>query len=224
MRFAFFMKKNKHTIQAEKYLKLLLDPKDYRIYYTDTLEYLFYDNRFESADYYISYLSSHIFNKPQLKQAKIAAINFHPGPPEYPGMGCYNFAIRDGVKKYGATCHFMAEKVDAGPIIAVERFNIFDNISVEILQQMTLNYLFSLFTKIMGILLSGGQLESNGEVWKREAYTREDLKELTHIRLPLDDDVEKDIGRQIQAAYYPYAQDPPYIKINGKKWRLEQYE
>ena len=41
-------------------------------------------------DYVLSFLSKKILNKKFLSQTKILNINFHPGPPDYPGIGCYN--------------------------------------------------------------------------------------------------------------------------------------
>ena len=43
---------------------------------------------------YIFVLRSHfILKKKLINQAKYAAINFHPGPPRYRGIGCVNYAI-----------------------------------------------------------------------------------------------------------------------------------
>ena len=45
------------------------------------------------------------------------AINFHPGPPEFRGIGCANFALLKNSKYYGSTAHVMEAKVDSGPIL-----------------------------------------------------------------------------------------------------------
>lgn len=54
----------------------------------------------------------------------MAAINFHPAPPEYPGSGCINFALYDNAQEYGVTAHLMNEKIDNGRILEVRRFPI----------------------------------------------------------------------------------------------------
>ena len=59
-----------------------------------------------------------------LKKVKKAAINFHPGPPEYRGTGCVNYALYENSKFYGCTAHLINEKVDNGKIIDVKKFNI----------------------------------------------------------------------------------------------------
>ena len=59
------------------------------------------------------------------------AINFHPGPLEYRGIGCVNFAILNKEKYYSATAHLMSNKIDNGPILLADYFKISkdDNIS-----------------------------------------------------------------------------------------------
>lgn len=52
------------------------------------------------------------------------AINFHPGPPEYPGYRPTGFALYDGARRYGVTAHYMTDRVDEGPIIGVDRFPV----------------------------------------------------------------------------------------------------
>ena len=46
-----------------------------------------------TGEYLISYLSRWIIPGALLNRASVAAINFHPGPPSYPGIGCTNFAL-----------------------------------------------------------------------------------------------------------------------------------
>jgi len=52
------------------------------------------------------------------------AYNFHPGPPEYPGRTPAHFAIYDRATTFGTTAHVMVERVDAGPIVGTEAFDI----------------------------------------------------------------------------------------------------
>ncbi len=70
----------------------------------------------EMLKYIISFVSPWIIPENLLNSAQKAAINFHPGPPDYPGTGCYNFALYEGTKKYGVTAHHMEKKVDTGNI------------------------------------------------------------------------------------------------------------
>ena len=52
------------------------------------------------------------------------AYNFHPGPPDYPGIFPSVYALYDGAAAFGVTLNEMIREVDAGPIIAVERFAV----------------------------------------------------------------------------------------------------
>src|SRR5690242_7992903 len=52
------------------------------------------------------------------------AYNFHPGPPDYPGWAPAHFALYEGARTFGATAHVMAARVDSGPIVGVEPFDI----------------------------------------------------------------------------------------------------
>ena len=76
----------------------------------------------KNYDYLISFLNSMYINKSVRKKIKINSFNFHPGPPEYPGFGCYNFAMLDKVNFYGSTVHIINDKFDSGKIINVKKF------------------------------------------------------------------------------------------------------
>ncbi len=45
------------------------------------------------GDYIISYLCPWVLPGWLLSRARVAAINFNPAPPQYPGTGCTNFAL-----------------------------------------------------------------------------------------------------------------------------------
>ena len=88
-------------------------------------------------DFIFAFRSHHILKKKLIKKAKYAAINFHPGPPEYRGIGCVNYALYEKSRNYGATAHLIDEKIDHGRIIDVKRFKIRKNESVESLLNRT---------------------------------------------------------------------------------------
>ncbi len=87
-----------------------------------------------------------------LKRLGYGAYNFHPGPPEYPGWMPSHFAIHDGASQFGATAHIMIEKVDAGPIVAVERFAVPANATVETLEQLSYMHAARLLWRLAGTL------------------------------------------------------------------------
>jgi methionyl-tRNA formyltransferase len=76
------------------------------------------------GDWIISYRGDFIIPKNIFKRAKKGAINFHPAPPKYRGLGSQHYAIYDGDLEYGSTCHHLAASVDTGNIVDVARFKI----------------------------------------------------------------------------------------------------
>lgn len=72
----------------------------------------------------ISFLTDVIVPAAALAKLSVTPYNIHPGPPEYPGSKPEAFALYDGARVYGATAHEMTAKVDAGPIVHVERFAV----------------------------------------------------------------------------------------------------
>ena len=101
------------------------------------------------GDYIICFRSLSVLPKSLLKKASIAAVNFHPGPPEYPGSGCINFALYDEVNEYGVTAHIMNSKVDNGDILEVKRFKINMNTNLKEALSKTHDELFQLVITLL---------------------------------------------------------------------------
>ena len=166
------------------------------------------------GDFVISYLSPWIIPAGLLDRAKKAAINFHPGPPEYPGIGCTNFSLYDGVKKYGITCHHMALEVDTGKIIRVFDFPIFQRESVLSLTQRSYSYLLVCFYEVIGTLLEGSPLPKSERQWTRKPLRRTELEELCRIQPEMD---ETEIGRRVRAVNYP-GMPGAFVELCGRRF------
>lgn len=169
-----------------------------------------------NGEYIVSYLSRWIVPTYLLKKARIAAINFHPGPPEYPGFGCYNFALYENAKEYGVTCHHMADHVDTGDIIAVRRFPILPTDNVSTLITRTHDYQLVLFYEIMSIIIEGRDLPKSEEKWKRRPFTRRDLNELSKI---MPDMSKEEIIKRIRATSFDTWK--PFIELHGLTFELK---
>lgn len=168
------------------------------------------------GDYIISFLSSWVIPSSVLLRARKAAINFHPAPPEYPGIGCYNFALYDGVHDYGVTCHHMASKVDTGKIIKVLRFPVLPNDTVASLKDRSMTYLLNLFYDVASQILENKDLPVSTESWTRSPYTRKELDALCEIKTSMP---SEEITRRVRATFYP-GYPGPYIDLNGHKFEL----
>lgn len=128
-------------------------------------------------DCIISYLSRWIVPGAMLGP-QTTAINFHPGPPEYPGYGCNNFAVYDGATEFGVTCHHMNAKVDTGPVIAVVRFPVLPSDTGGTLLLRTYDHQLVLFYDIVGRIVRGDALPCAGDAWAGPPSTRRQLEQL----------------------------------------------
>lgn len=140
------------------------------------------------GDLLISYLAQWIIPGELLEKASMAAINFHPGPPDYPGIGCTNFAVYHKEKEFGITCHHMLAKVDTGAIIAVKRFPVAESDTVYTITQNCYQAIYNLFIEIMEGVISGADFPVSHEHWTRKPYTRKQLNALCLLSPDMDPD------------------------------------
>jgi len=170
-----------------------------------------------SGDYIVSYLSRWIVPAAVLANARIAAINFHPAPPEYPGIGCTNFALYEGAREYGVTCHHMAKNVDTGDIILVRRFPVFESDDVASLLQRSYANQLVVFYEIAAHMIAGAPLPKSTEHWTRRPFTRKELDELRRITPEMS---REEICRRIRATKYgPWK---PIVELHGIAFELKE--
>jgi len=172
--------------------------------------------RLWQGDYIVSYLSRWVVPADLLARAKRAAINFHPASPEYPGIGCNNFALYEDAKEYGVTCHHMASKVDTGAVIAVKRFPVYPDDNVDSLLKRTYEHQIELFFEIAGLLAEGKELPVSEEKWTRPPFTRLQFNELFRITPEMS---KEEIARRVRAISYKQWQ--PYIELQGYKFEYK---
>jgi methionyl-tRNA formyltransferase len=170
-----------------------------------------------SGDLLISFISSWIIPNRLLEQAGVAAINFHPGSPDYPGTGCTNFAFYNGETEYGVTGHHMKAVVDTGKIIAVRRFKILPDDSVFSVTQRCYEEIEGMFYDIMDCILQDRPLPESAEKWTRKPYTRKQLDALCEVDPTMS---EEEIERRIKATTYkhPWA----FTRIGTRIFKLQQ--
>lgn len=167
------------------------------------------------GDLIISYLSRWVVPADLLARATTAAINFHPATPEYPGIGCNNFALYENAPTYGATCHHMASRVDTGRVIQVARFEMAPDEAVASLLQRTYTAMAGLFTDVMSTYLQSARFPESTEHWTRPPFTRAQFEDLRRI---LPDMPADEVARRVRATYYP----PwgPYVALHGHVFHL----
>ena len=151
-----------------------------------------------SYDMIIAYITGWIVPNTVLQNTIKWNLNFHPGPPEYPGTGCFNFAIYNETKEYGSTVNIMDPKVDTGKIVATERFKINSNETVETLSEKTYKSTFKLFKTVVDKIHSDNSLPKSDEIWARKPYKRADLEKLCEINYQMN---ENEINKRIRSTY-----------------------
>lgn len=163
-------------------------------------------------DIVLSFLSPWIVPAEVLEKSRLS-LNFHPGSCDYPGTGCYNFALYEEAPFFGPVCHHMLPKVDSGTVVCESLFPVFAHDSVETLKLRTMVSMLSMFHDVIGALARGAPLPVSARQWSRKAFTRQQLNALCEITPDMNETEEK---RRIRATTYP-GYPGPYRLENGEK-------
>jgi methionyl-tRNA formyltransferase len=150
-----------------------------------------------------------------LAAAAKAAINFHPASPDYPGIGCNNFALYENAAEYGVTCHHMATKVDVGKIIRVLRFPVFAADDVASLIARTYDYQLVLFYEIAALMIQDKGLPTSEERWTRKPFTRKEFDALGKLSADMS---AEEIARRVRAIRFGSWR--PTIELQGFVFQL----
>ncbi len=176
-----------------------------------------------SGDLIFCFRSFHILSPQQISQAAIGAINFHPGPPEYPGSGCTNWALLEGANQFGVTAHLIAEKIDSGAILAADRFDIVASDNIETLLSRTHEALGALALRVIDTIFS---LDDSGlrafltneptEHWSGKTRPVGELDKLRHVPVDIS---REDLENRIRAVHHP--RFPLYVEVAGRNFRFD---
>jgi methionyl-tRNA formyltransferase len=176
-----------------------------------------------NGDYIFCFRSYFILPSWLISRASQAAINIHPGPPEYRGSGCLNWALYDKVPEYGVTAHFIDEEVDAGRIIAVQRFEVNADDSVSTLLRRTHEYCLNVgFNLAQGIAESGvGYLHLHAdsaadEKWGGPLRRMSSVDSLSRVDPTIS---RRELERVIRATNTH--EFPTYVEIQGYRFILD---
>ena len=173
-------------------------------------------------NYIFCFRSFYILKKNILKKVNNAAINFHPGPPEYRGTGCVNYALYNNSKFYGCTAHLIDEKIDNGKIIDIKKFNISKKNSVsEVLRKTYENMTSLAISTIKNVkknpdFIENQILKNKNIKWSSKITNIKDLDDFYRIHTNIK---KNNFLKKIRATYTPKFK--PYIELYGKKFILE---
>lgn len=127
------------------------------------------------GDLIVSFKSDILVPSALLKRASRAAINFHPSPPSFRGLGGYFHAERMKESHFGVTCHHMVEKVDSGPIVDVSWFSRLEPFRADELYHFAgAHSLIQLSCTIYKLCVSG-ELGLSGHEWGGSLNLRKHL-------------------------------------------------
>lgn len=171
---------------------------------------------FWRGDLIVSYCSRWIVPASLLNSASLAAINFHPGPPEHPGVGGLNWALYGEEKTFGVTCHHMSPKIDDGPIIAVRRFPLFPSDKVESVFARTHAMLQVLAYDVLAMIAAGEPVPKSTLAWSGKYRTRKELNDLCEIAADMS---LEEVSRRVRATAFGFWR--PTIQIGDHIFKLD---
>ena len=177
-----------------------------------------YLKKINNFDYLFSFRSYQILKEYTLNKINNLAINFHPGSPEYRGIGCTNFAIYNNEKMYGATAHLIDDKIDHGKIIDVVNFKIKKKDNIENLLNKTHKEMFGLAIKVIKNIIKDEHyyLKNKSKYkWSKKLWKRKDLERLSKINL---NDKSQLVKKKIRATNYKTYK--PYIVFKNYKFEI----
>jgi methionyl-tRNA formyltransferase len=169
-----------------------------------------------TGDYILSYLCRWVVPLSAIQNARKAAINFHPASPDYPGIGCNNYALYEDATEYGVTCHHMAGKVDTGKIIAVKRFSVYSTDDVKSLLFRAYDFQLILFYEVVSTILDRQPLPVSTETWTKQPKSRLEFNKLFEILPEMSED---EVRRRVRAVSYGVFQ--PTVDIGGFRFELK---
>lgn len=137
-------------------------------------------------DWILSFKSDVLLTADELKKARLGAINFHPAPPWYRGIGGYDYAIQRKDLRFGATCHYMNDRIDAGAIIATTDFAISPDETADSLKLTCGSSCLRLLLEVLTSMASGVRPNVSLTQWSGPLHTR---AQLARARGFLDDQV-----------------------------------
>ena len=169
------------------------------------------------VDFILNFLSPVILPQAVLDAARIAAVNFHPAPPKWPGVGSASFALYEADQSFGVTAHLMAAKVDSGPILKTLRFPILPDDDCELLWSRALHHALTLFYDVAFDLVTSKQARLSGEKWERPAITRKQFEQWMRI---LPGTPVEEIRRKVRALRHPRFPGP-FMEVAGVRFAAQ---
>ena len=146
------------------------------------------------------------------------AYNFHPAPPDYPGRDPNHFAIYDRVTRYGATVHEMVASIDAGPIVAVDYFDVDPIDGPEEIKERSRQALEAMFETLAPAFVSGRPIPRLDIAWGLRKTTRAMFRQMCELSADID---AEEFDRRFKA-FDGREWNNLTVTIHGRRFRIEK--
>jgi methionyl-tRNA formyltransferase len=147
------------------------------------------------------------------------AYNFHPGPPTHPGRHPASFAIYEGIARFAATAHEMRARVDSGPIVGVEWFDLPPAPRLAQVEKLTFEASVALFRRLGPLLAtSADPLPIEDIRWNGRKSTQAAFD--TMCELPLDIGAAE-LDRRVRA-FADGLKGTLFFRVHGRIFRLDR--
>ena len=171
---------------------------------------------------YIFHMKSYcILPKKLISQASIAAINFHPSSPKYPGSGGISWALYNEEEKTGITVHFMNEKVDNGTIIEAYDVPIYPKDDVRsLIERVHFKQLEAFYDVVSKIEKLGKSFLDDKNKHSRHTWSDKvgKIKEIDQLETVSFEISKKELDKIIRATKYDNF--GPKVFIHGHKFQF----
>ncbi len=173
-----------------------------------------------NLDYIISIHFPYIYPKEIIEIPKHGIINLHPAYLPYNrGWHTPTWAIWEETP-FGASLHFVNEKIDAGDIIHQKLLEIFPHDTADTLYKRVKDLELETFKEAWPLLVSFTYTRKPQPVTEGTFHKKEDIKKLQFI--DLEQQVKAgDLVRRIRALTTNNIKEAAFFILNGKKYRVQ---
>lgn len=154
-----------------------------------------------------------------LEIPELLALNVHAASPEYPGRDPHHFAVYDGATKYGATMHYITQKVDAGSIVDIDLFDVPENISPFELLDLANEAGWKILARFFANYKKQcSPVPLDGFKWSERKSTRQMFFEMCSIDLTMS---KEEIDKRYRATLMPGYLNL-HINLHGYRFSIEK--
>lgn len=154
-----------------------------------------------------------------LRRLQRTPYNFHAASPEFPGRDPHHFAIYHRAEHYGATAHVLTDKVDAGPIIDVEWFDVPPGCTPRRLLGLANARMRVLFERLAPAMATGERLPILESVtWAEIKMARADFLAMCETDSLID---EEEFERRYRA-FDGEGHDNLVLVLHGRRFRIDK--